>query len=181
MGDFATTAELAEFAGDAELDSPRGELLVQLAEGSVRNYTRQTLSFVEDDTVELRGGSLRLVLPERPVIDVTQVFIDGDEVTHFRLVRDVLYRGVMRSYWGTAENLITVTYSHGFLNIPDEIKAVVLQIATRARANPRSVTSESIGDWSATWSGSGAGGGAAPTHAERSILDRFRYEQAATR
>lgn len=177
MAAFATTAELATFTGDTSLDGPRGTLLTEQASAAIRTYCRQTFDLVADDPVELRGTwSDRLLLPERPVVSVSAVDIDGYDVTVYRRVRDVLYH---RSSWGGPEAVVTVTYTHGFAAAApamETLKGVCLSIASRAAVNTSGTTSESIGDWSASW-GNG-GGGFALTAAEQSILDRFRHEYA---
>lgn len=186
---FATATELATFTGDSSLDGARGTMLVDQASAVIRTYTRQTFDLVTDDEVELRGTwRAGLQLPERPVVDVTAVAVDGTTVTDFHRVRDVLYRGfrddadhqVNRAHWGGPETVVTVTYSHGFSSgaaALETLKGVCLQIAARAALNTSGMSSESIGDWSASW-GNG-GGGFALTAAEQSILDRYRHEYAA--
>lgn len=181
---FATATELATFTGDSTLDGTRGELLVDSVSAVIRTHCRQTFDLVEDDEVELRGScSHRLKLPERPVVSVASVLVNDVAVTSYRLVRDTLIRtagleGVRD--WGGPSYVVTVTYTHGFAADSPAmatLKGVCLQAAARAAVNPQSMTSESIGDWSASWSG--GGGGFALTAAEQSILDRFKHEQAS--
>lgn len=178
---FADSATLAQFTGDDSLDSQRGDLLVQSASAIIRNHCRQTLTLVENDEVELRGTRLkRLVLPERPVIDVTSVMLDGNEVGDYRRVRDGLWRD---GRWGGKDSLVEVTYSHGFaFHAPamETFRAVCLQVAARAAANPQSFNSFTA----AAGDGIGFGGGGTGsqvlglTSAEKSILDRYRAELA---
>ena len=178
---FADSATLAAFTGDPSLDSIRGDLLLDAASAIIRNHCRQTFDIVENDEVELRGTTLkRLMLPERPVIDVTSVKVDGETVENYSRVRDGLWRN---QGWCGKSSLVEVTYSHGFA--PDSLamevfKAVCIQVAARAAANPQSFNSFTA----AAGDGIGFGGGGTGsqvlglTSAERAILDRYRAEFA---
>lgn len=178
MAAFATTAELATFTGDTSLDGPRGTLLLDQASAVIRTYCRQTFDLVPDDVVPLRGTwSGRLVLPERPVVSVASVAIDGADIADgYTRVRDVLYR----TSWSGPKAVVTVTYTHGFAaDAPamETLKGVCLSVAARAAANPQSMAQESIGSWSGSFVNGVGGFGL--TAAEQAILDRFRHEHAA--
>lgn len=183
MAAFADSATLASFTGDDDLDGVRGTLLLESASAIMRNHCRQTLDLVSNDEVELRGTALkRLVLPERPVVDVTSVKVDGTALDSddYDRVRDGLWRNAR---WGGKDTLIEVTYSHGFAAnsaAMEVFKAVCLQVAARAAANPQSFNSFTA----AAGDGVGFGGGGTGTQvlgltsAERAILDRYRAEFA---
>ena len=178
---FADSLTLAEFTGDESLFGARGDLLLESASAIIRNHCRQTLHLVENDEVELRGTrSQRLMLPERPVVDVTSVQVGGVAVEDWSRVRDGLWRS---GGWGGPSTLVEVTYSHGF----DEespawktFEAVCLQVAARAAANPQSFNSFTA----AAGDGIGFGGGGTGsqvlglTSAEQAILNRFEHEKA---
>lgn len=189
MTAFATSAELATYTGDTALDGARGELLLEQASAIIRNHCRQTFDLVEDDEVELRGSrASRLKLPERPVVSVSEVLIDGTETTSWRLVRDTLVRtgpGVdsfdERSSrgWGSPDYTVTVTYTHGFAagtQAMDTLKAICLQVAGRAAGNPQHLQSFAADGVTLGFDSAGPFG---LTAAEQSILDRFRHEYAS--
>lgn len=168
---FASIAELVEFTEDDTLGAGRGQLLVDQASAVIRNYCRQTFDAVVDDTVELRGTwSRKLLLPERPVTAVGTVLVDGEAVTDFDRVADVLYR----PHWGGPAVVVTVTYSHGFQTgdaALDTLKSVCLQVAARAAANPQSLESYSSDGTSLNFGGAGFGLSAA----EQATLDRLGH------
>lgn len=178
MAAFADSNDLASYSGDSSLDGLRGTLLLEQASAVIRSYCRQTFDFVVDDEVELRGTwSRKLYLPERPVVSVSSVTIDRAATTSWRRVRDVLYS--RSGSWGGPAVAVTVTYTHGFAPgaaALETVKAVCLQVATRASRNPSALSQESLGDWSASWGSSS--GGFSLTAAEQAILDRFRHEYA---
>ena len=180
---FADTLTLAEFTGDDSLNGTRGQLLLESASAIIRNHCRQTFDLVEDDEVELRGTARsRLLLPERPVVSVASVTLDGDtlDADSYSRVRDGLWR---QNGWGDESTLVQVTYTHGFAEgtpAMETLKAVCLQVAARAAANPQSFNSFTA----AAGDGIGFGGGGAGsqvlglTSAERAILGRYKHEQA---
>lgn len=188
---FADAVDLVTFTGDDSLAGAKGDLLLEQASAVIRNHCRQTFDLVTDDEVDLRGTwSHRLKLPERPVVSVSSVEIDDVEVATYRLVRDTLVRtGPLQTMfgvrdggrsWGGPSYTVTVTYTHGFATgtqAMETVKGVCLQVAARAAVNPRSMTQESIGDWSGSYAS--ASGGFALTAAEQAILDRFTHERAA--
>lgn len=175
---FADALTLAEFTGDDSLNSARGTLLLEQASAIIRNHCRQTFDLVTNDEAELRGTtSQRLLLPERPVVDVTSVVVDGASAGSWRRVRDSLWRS---GGWGGPSTLVTVTYTHGFAAgspAMGTLEAVCLQVAARGAANPQSLrTFAAAGGTSLTFHDAGAVG---LTAAEQAVLDRFKHEMAA--
>ena len=178
---FATSQDLATFTGDNSLDSDSGQLIIDMASAIIRNYCRQTFDLIEDDEVELRGTRRRrLLLPERPVVSVSSVTVDGDPVESFRKVRDGLWR---TQGWGGEDRLVEVVYTHGFAeNDPawDVLTGVCLQVSARAAANPQHFQSVNV-------DGVGSVFGMGPSHtnlgltaAEQATLDRFRHAHATS-
>ena len=78
---FATEAELEAYTGTS-VATDRATILLDTATGAIRAYTNQTLSRVTNDGVVLPGNYTGVLeLPERPVISVGAVTIDGTTVT----------------------------------------------------------------------------------------------------
>lgn len=137
-------------------ESERAELLIDLAVGLVEAEARQTLT-QSSDTAELDGtGTSFLVLPRWPVTDVSSVtirdedpLIDGFTFTNQGLVERT--SGV----WPSGHGNIEVAYTAGFATISDDLKRVVLSVASRGWASPVGVRQESLGDHSVTYETSG--------------------------
>lgn len=136
---------------------PRVDVQVQLAAAYVRRRTGQTLTLVDDDELTIDGTGDRLVfLPERPVIDVTAVEVDGET---WELGVDYEWserRGklvALGGCWPRGWRNITITYSHGYATIPLDIQGLIYGLARRALDNPagQSVRSESLGQYSVTY------------------------------
>lgn len=193
MTAFATADDLATYL-NRDLDAgeqAQAELMLGIASGHIRREVAQTISLVTDDVAVLRGNwTPRLRLPERPVVSVSSVVIDGSpalSAVDYRLVGDTLVRGwwdgvvVNRSedsgsgHWG-GDRKVTVTYTHGFATIPDEIKGVCLAMVARSIQIPDGAVQETTGSHSVTFKSSGAVGLDAD---ERATLRQWLRQQQA--
>lgn len=155
------------------------------ATAAIRNYTRQFLELVADETITLDSpGGERLFLPELPVAEVSEVVEDGTVLTpgdHYKLGQNgILHR--IGARWAKGIQIVEVTYSHGYAELPDDIVAIATRAAARAyQAGLRAsddegvmgVSSKSLGDFSVAFSGEqsgGAGEGVMGASAARMLL-----------
>ncbi len=141
MAALATAADLAGYLGHAvytadSAEEARAVLLLDLASGLVRSEAGQQISLVEDDEVTLDGsGTALLLLPELPVVEVTEVTVDDVETDDWTLgVHGVLTRP-SGAVWPLGSGNVVVAYDHGQA-VPDEVRAVVLAVAGRAWQQP---------------------------------------------
>jgi hypothetical protein len=204
MADFCTVADLAAFL-QITIDASSVPALAAITEASaaIRNYCRQVLDVVADDAytfdMEL-SRQTKLFLPELPVTAIDSVVEDGET-----LVVDDDYKlgsyGILHrigAYWTAGIQIITVTYTHGYATIPDDIAGVCKRAAARAyQSGLRAaelggvpgVQATSLGDYSVQFGGDQAGGNAgydggtlgasaAPIllPSEKRILDRYRVK-----
>lgn len=188
MARFATAADLAAYLGVtiAGDDVARAELLLDDASAEVQDAAGQTIAAVTGDVVVLRGdwGSV-LQLPERPVTAVdavtvrdaagiTTVLAENVDYVWDRLGR--LQRVSVTSrvpnpsagWWGGPNATVTVTYSHGWDDVPQLIRRITRAAAARAWVNPEGARSKTFDGYGAVLS--------APelTRAERRALRKFR-------
>lgn len=162
---LATDDELRQFLNDEDIDTDRAELLLGLASGLVRRYTGQLFDEVTDEALTLDGnGTPVLLLPELPVNDVASVVEDprGDALaladdTDFEWSeKGILTR--LSGCWRRRARWYVVTYSHGYAEIPGDVKGVVLRVAARGITNPEGVRQETLGSYSYSYGGSDAVG-----------------------
>ena len=128
-----------------------------LASAQVQALTKQTLvqaSHVEHVELDVLvvDGVMRAVTPlwQRPVVAVDTVTVAGVD----------LYEDAW--WWEPSLDLVvladattaraTIEYTAGYDPIPGDLKAVALMFAAAEVANPTGVVSESLGDYSVTWS-----------------------------
>lgn len=164
---LATGSDLAAFL-QRDIDQATAVLALRLASGTVRRFTRQTLSLVVDDTiVRIPQHAAKLVLPQRPVVAVTAVTVLGEPSTDWVLEGDALVR---ECGW---PNGATITYTHGYADIPDDIQGIVLGLAASTMTNPGGLRSQSIDDYSETYATETLGAGKL-TDADKDILRNYR-------
>jgi hypothetical protein len=198
MADFATVSDVASFL-QVEISTAAqiaaAERALKEASAAIRNYCRQVLSRVDDETITLdSAGGARLFLPELPVLEVSAVTEDGEALseTEYKLGQHGILHRLGRA-WATGIQNIAITYSHGYAVIPDDIVAVCTRAASRAyQAGLRSgdsqgvpgVASKALGDFSVAFQSEGGGGigegvlGASAARmlllSEKDTLDRYR-------
>lgn len=199
---FATAGELATFLNltfDAG-QSAQADALLQGATTAIRSEAAQHISLVDDDTVLLAGTwDWDLELPERPVISVDTVAINGVAITppgsfewnNRQLLRRSLALSELTGagmwnqapgarfntagHWGGPGSTVEVTYTHGYATIPDDLMLICKQIAARVVLNPEGIQSESLGAYSVRYVAKEAGGiSLLLTEEERRII-RSRY------
>ena len=151
---FATVADLAA-ATQSEPNAGSAELALASASALIRSWTKQTITRVVDDVVTLRVlTECELVLTQRPVISVSQVRVNSLVLQDWVLAGDRLLRtGGWRRLPGTTTypdpGLVEVTYTHGYEQVPDDVRAVCLDLAALTLTNPRGLreSERQIDDW----------------------------------
>ena len=164
---FATHDDLKALLGRPDLDNGQCDFALRSASATIRNYTKQYLSPVANDTVQLEGTwGQELWLPEKPVTAVHSIVLNSPPfVANFTLpTTDYMWsrRGklirlgswglgwpvypddLVGGYWGGSQGTVTVTYDHGYATLPDDIWGVCLAVAGRLVTNPTNVLRESI-------------------------------------
>lgn len=175
MAALATDAQLASRL-QMDVDTASAILAVNGASGLVRAISGQYFEFVSQETVELTGGERTLRLPQRPLVvdgsnplTVTELGEFGGidvpmvENRDYRRVGNVLTRGYPW-WWNNTQRLmgyprfrplgvwapkVRVTYSHGYVGtIPDDVVALVLDVAVVLYDNPTMLRQFTIDDYS---------------------------------
>lgn len=167
------------------------------ATAAIKNYCHQEIELVRDDVITLDcAGGTRLFLPELLVVSVASVVEDGKTLVvtdDYKLGQyGILHR--MNDVWATGIQIITITYTHGYATIPDDVVGVCTRAAARTyQAGLRAaemegvpgVASLSLGDYSVSYGTEGGGGisegvlGASAARmlllSEKDALNRYRY------
>ena len=170
MTAFATHDDLAARLGLTLTSGmqTRADTLLELASDVIRNEVKQQIGLVADDEITIPGTTdERILLPERPVVSVASVVLNGHELgqgTDWYLEGDEIARvpasmtlGVgglldteyvfpLGTGFGWEEQSIVITYTHGYATVPALVKAIVLEMVVRVWVNPGSVARETVGD-----------------------------------
>lgn len=186
---LATVADLATLLG--RTFTPEQELqaqaLLDQASSVVRSYVRQditrattTATFTmrrADPVLHRCAGAV--TLPQRPVVDIDSVKVNDVATTDWwQDGNDLLLRSAAWDQPPVANRppQVTVTYTHGWDEVPGDIAAIVLQAANRVIVNPSGIRSETVGGESVTYLIPAVGEylGVLLSRTEQKVLDRYR-------
>lgn len=175
MASLANLDQLTDRLHDT-VDPAFGQRALDDASGLVRGIGRQVFSFVSQETIDLPGDTQILRLPQRPLVvdgsnpltvvevgefgGLDHVCVEGRDYS--RLGND-LKRG--HPWWHTTRYQgwphypilgvwapkVRVTYSHGYTTIPDDIVAIVLDVAQSLYTNPQGLRSWQVPEYSETY------------------------------
>jgi hypothetical protein len=153
-------------------DTDQADLLLDLARGVVEDETGQPLES-STDTVILDGpadddhpyrtgtGVRRLILPRWPVTAITAVTIlDDDQALAEGPDYTWSQAGMLTrrgGWWPSGDQVVEVTYTAGFLELPAGVRRIILRLAGAAWSNPEGLSQETLGDHSRTWSAEALG------------------------
>lgn len=147
-------------------ETSRVNALIRDASAEVRNYTGQLITTGRSTvTLPVTGGSVWL--PQTPVVGI--VAVNGNSVDDPDLVGNRL-----RELYGCT---VTVTYDHGYAEVPDDIVAVVSAMVIRAMATDPATpmySREQIGEYSYGLPESALARRVIVDRTDRSTLDRYR-------
>lgn len=178
---LATPDDLTRRMG-ITVESERALELLADASAAVISYTGQ--QFVRaTTTVQVRVPSdWKVRLGQLPVHDVDAVTdlndnqllftFDGIDTVHVTVNLD----SFSFEPWTSPIRTVNVTYDHGFDAIPDDIVAVVCQVAGRAYGTAPQDTGaarEQLGDWSYSAGAAASSGALGLLLPERAVLDRY--------
>lgn len=154
---FATSSDLEvrlglEFTVEEHV---RAAKLLADASKLIQDETGQTISLVTADTLIRRSVyDDRFRLPQRPVVSVASVVLDGvtvDPTSWYVEGDEVVQAGIAEQFfaavsrgWGGPLRTLTVVYTHGYTTVPGLARSVCMEAVARVWVNPGAVVQESI-------------------------------------
>lgn len=173
---LATSEDLRNFLGKEEIDRARADFILGAVSDEVRKFSRLTFETHTDEEITLDGsGTTILLLPALPVTDVSSVVVaeeELDEIDDYEWSAKGILRRLGGYVWEQKFRSVTVTYSHGFTEVPEDVRLLVVRVAARGWANPTSVTNESAAGYSAGY-GFDASRNPQLTDADRQVLREY--------
>ncbi|PYC83449.1 hypothetical protein C7C46_08945 [Streptomyces tateyamensis] len=200
---LAQVADL-QTAMQRPVDAAQAALAIRRASARVRKWTRQTFTFVQQETIVVDGGDRILRVPDRPLVvdannplgvvelaDLGGVQLtlveqrdyirNGDELTRgYPWYAPGRLMGWPRRNLGIWAPRVQLTYSHGYATVPDDVMDVVLDLASMNLTNPQNLRQEAIDDYSRTFA-SETIGNAQLTDAHKEELASYRVNLASVR
>lgn len=196
---LATEDELRDYLPGVTVPSATAQLALKIASRRIRKFTRQSITFVEHETVVLTGGEQVLRLPQRPLFvdvdhpltvleipDGTGIEVPAVENRDFIVEGNELRRGsplyapTRLMGWpfnrplGIWADRVKVTYSHGEQEIPEDLIGVCLDLAAATVINPNRLRSASAGATAVTYTVETFGTGSLTSDHRRTLRDYMR-------
>lgn len=202
---LATEDELRDYLPGVTVPTASARLALRIASRRIRKFTKQTITFVEHETVILTGGEQVLRLPQRPLFvdadhpltvleipDGTGIEVPAVEGRDFIVSGNELKRGsplyapTRTMGWpfnrplGIWADRVKVTYSHGEQEIPEDLVGVCLDLAAATVSNPRRLRSMTAGATSETYTVETFGTGSLTSDHRRTLRDYMRSTFSVT-
>lgn len=151
---------------------------VEAATQAIRDYCGWHVAPVQEHTLTLDGsGTDTLLLPSRLVVDVTKVFVQGEELPESAYEWSAI--GALRRLdgeWPGAYRSVEITLEHGVSDI-SVLGDIVQAVASRIKADPTGmVVRQGAGTQSISFGGriaQGAGGHGL-LNTEKALLEPYR-------
>jgi hypothetical protein len=155
---WGDTVGLGDWTGDDLTGDPTADLKLSAARGVVTQLLGYDPRRVVDDTETFYTHGQNIFLTGRPVTAISAVTVDGNTVNtaDYHFTAD---GAVTRTfgYWSDprAVGLTTVTYTHGYDPVPDDLVALLYEVAAAMLSDDSGVKqSETLGSWSVTYQSS---------------------------
>lgn len=201
MTQFITAQELLTYLTGETISSPaddewvaQADALIEMISADVQAAARNRIVRGTDVAVKLAGTWSRdLDLPQRPVVAVTSVALNGTTISAGEFEwneRSLIRRGgeigtdgvspLDGAHWGGPASTVAVTYTYGYAtaDVPDVVKSLVKRVAARTIGNTGGVSQETLGPYSVSYGNVLAAGGSHVTKHEAKML-RKRFSTTA--
>lgn len=171
MEPLASVEDLEVYLGRPVSDIPQADMLLTVASGAVRAYCGWELSLQTSVTMYAEGaGTSLMTLPTLCLLRVNEVRADGQIVDPAEYPYKHSRKGQIWGYWVCAVQY-EFDIDHGYDPVPDVLKLVTMDLASKHLANPEGLTSATVGQVSRTWGNKTGGTPMTPLHA--ALLDRY--------
>jgi len=153
---LATPGDLAALLQRDDLDVYTATMLIEMATGLIQDVAGQRILQVTDTAViDVMDWSVWLDLPQKPIVSVATILLDGTAITDWAIRGQRLFR---RVGWQTTWLLpaqAKVTYTHGLATGSQYLQVarlMCLSLAQIGYGNPNpAVSSEAIDDYKVTY------------------------------
>ena len=175
------------------VDEARCEALLEQASAQFRLMALQDFDIRETSLVVRAHGSV-VMLPKLPVVSVESVQVVNTDGTPGAVIAGWSFDGISRisvvGLSGLAFNLAhpevawtnyVVTWTHGFAEVPADVRWSVAQMVARSLSSPApaGITQESIGGYQYSLGAYTASGAASMTREEQAVASRYRPRQSS--
>ena len=172
MVQYVSAAELAVHL-EHDVDQAKADQILKAASSTFSRRAETWFASVSATWTIPGTGSATLRLPHSPIQSVTSVTINAVAVTDYTRINSKLYRlsGFGRCIFPPDE--VVVQYTHGYTEVPDDVKGVILDMAEAGYEIVAGLTAEQIDDYSRKFA-AGVGEVVTLTVGARDLADDYR-------
>lgn len=174
MTAFATPEDLSAFL-QTDVDFEAATRALESASSAIRAECGWPIS-QETSTSSLDGNGRRsLWIPTMRLTAVGSITELGLPLVYDRDYTWTEFGRLVRNgYWPRSARAVTITYTHGYTDVPDDIKQLCMNVAGRSVSNPMNRRTESRGPFSWTNAGSLDELGPGLTDGEKMALSAYK-------
>ena len=191
MAALASVDDVADLLGLSSEGVDADQAAAMLSQASAKFRSEAQCEFEPtEETIVLRVLGGQIDLPRRPVVSVESVKLPNLYGTAWTIQGVWSWDGisvvtladptvVLNATYCSAETA-QVTYTHGFTDVPEDVRWSVAQMVARAISSPSApgIASESIGAYSYSTGAYTASGAASMTREEQAVAQRYRPKRA---
>jgi len=165
-----TVNDLEAFMGKTfdEEETAQAEALISVIEMTIEEITGLSFTHIPDDTIRIQADGHGIIeLVSKPVNDVGPIYnMKGEEILDWE------FDGLSAIYNFFPNQVVDLTYDHGYETPPRAARVVALGMASRIMYNPAGLRQETVGAISVTYPGIGGEAGTINLSSlERQLLD----------
>jgi hypothetical protein len=165
-----TVNDLEAFMGKTftEDEAVQAEAIIDTVEIFIEEVTGLSFTHIPSDTIRIQADGHGIIeLASKPVNDVGPIFnMKGDEILEWE------FDGLSAVYNFFPNQVVDLTYDHGYETPPKGARVVALGMASRVLYNPAGLRQETVGAISVTYPGIGGEAGTINLSSlEKKILD----------
>lgn len=165
-----TVTELEAFMGKdfSEEEAIQAQAVLDAVEITIEAVSGLSFTHVPEDTIRIQADGHGIIeLESKPVNNVGPIFkMDGTELLDWE------FDGLGAVYNFFPNQVVDLTYDHGYEEVPKAVRVIALGMASRVMYNPSGLRQETVGAISVTYPGIGGEAGTINMSAlERKILE----------
>lgn len=175
-----TVEDLEAFMGRefTEPEEAQAEAIITVVTAVIESETGVSFTLVEDEEIRAQADGYGMIeLNAKPISSVAVYDLDSDDE-----LAEPVWDGLSTIYGLQPNQVVDIVYSHGYAQVPGDIKAVAYGMSSRIIYNPSGLRQETVGSISVTYPGVGGEAGTVNmSKLERNVLDKYSAQAKSMR
>jgi hypothetical protein len=175
-----TVEELEAFMGRTftEAEEAQAAAMIEAISAVIESETGVSFTLVEDEEIRAQADGFGMIeLNAKPISEVTVYDLDTEDE-----LAEPVWDGLSTIYGLQPNQVVDIIYSHGYPQVPGDIKAVAYGMSSRMIYNPSGLRQETVGSISVTYPGIGGEAGTINfSGLERKVLEKYSAQAKSMR